>query len=94
MPHQGDPHGAAFWLDFLAVKSGNPGWIISMMEESSSWEPASLFKGYPGMAYGLALARRAQETVDKSSVSCGQWHRDLRMSRPWSELTATGPLKK
>jgi hypothetical protein len=39
-----------------------------MMDESSSWEPASLFKGYPGMAYALALARRAQETADKSSV--------------------------
>ncbi|KAL7422905.1 hypothetical protein Q5752_002202 [Cryptotrichosporon argae] len=54
---EGDPHGAAFWLDFLAVKSGNGSWLLAMLEQDHPG--VSVWKGYPGMAYARALALRA-----------------------------------
>ncbi|ORX41043.1 transcriptional repressor TCF25-domain-containing protein [Kockovaella imperatae] len=61
----GDPHGASFWLDFLAVKSGNGEWLIQMLEQASVSTAAAAFHGYPGMAYAQALALRADETAKK-----------------------------
>lgn len=61
----GDPHGAAFWLDFLAVKSNNGEWLISMLEQASSSTAAMVWHGYPGMAYAQALALRADEDAKK-----------------------------
>lgn len=61
---QGDPHGAAFWLDFLAVKSGNSAWLLSMFEQDE--QAAVAFDGYPGMAYAKALALRTREIQTKS----------------------------
>lgn len=66
---QNDPHGAAFWLDFLAIKSGNHAWILSLFEEQSEQMPAAVFQGYPGMAFAYALACRAREDGQKSKVS-------------------------
>lgn len=61
----GDPHGAALWLDFLAVKSNNGEWLISMLEQASSHQAAMAWHGYPGMAYAQALALRADENAKK-----------------------------
>jgi hypothetical protein len=58
----------ALWLDFLAIKSGNGSWIMSMMEERTGWHAASMFTAYPGMAYALALAQRAKEK-EETAVS-------------------------
>lgn len=70
---QGDPHGAAFWLDFLAIKSGNYAWIISMFEEHSEQFPVAVFQGYPGMAFAYALACRAREDAEKDKVRYVVW---------------------
>ena len=64
---QGDPHGAVFWLDFLAVKSGNGDWLRSMASMRDT--PVSAWTAYPGMAYALALAVRAQEERVRVKVS-------------------------
>lgn len=69
LTHQNDPHGAAFWLDFLAIKSGNHAWLLSMFEEQGEQFPAAVFQGYPGMAFAYALACRAREDAEKSKVS-------------------------
>lgn len=66
---QNDPHGSAFWLDFLAIKSGNHAWILSMFEEQSGQMPAAVFQGYPGMAFAYALACRVREDSQKTKVS-------------------------
>lgn len=60
----GDPHGAALWLDFLAVKSNNSAWLLSMFEQEE--QAAVSFDGLPGMAYAKALALRQQEVVTKN----------------------------
>lgn len=60
-----DPHGAAFWLDFLAVKSNNGEWLISMLEQASTSPAAMAWHAYPGMAYAQALALRADEVSKK-----------------------------
>jgi hypothetical protein len=66
---QGDPHGAAFWLDFLAVKSGNGQWLLSTLEQGvHSNSAAASLSAFPGMAYAGALAVRAREKEDKSTV--------------------------
>ncbi|EIW69934.1 hypothetical protein TREMEDRAFT_38605 [Tremella mesenterica DSM 1558] len=61
----GDPHGAAFWLDFLAIKSGNREWLFSMSERTDI-AAARNFQAYPGMAYAKALALREQENMSKN----------------------------
>lgn len=61
----GDPHGAALWLDFLAVKSNNGEWLISILEQASTNQAAMAWHGYPGMAYAQALALRADENAKK-----------------------------
>lgn len=66
---QGDPHGAALWLDFLAVKSGNSTWLLSMFEQDE--QAAVAFDGFPGMAYAKALALRSQEIASKSKDHSG-----------------------
>jgi hypothetical protein len=58
---EGDPHGAAFWLDFLAVKSGNGAWLLSMLDQRENSRAAALWHGYPGMAYARALALHAED---------------------------------
>lgn len=65
-----DPHGAAFWLDFLAVKSGNYEWILDAREKHADQIPMAAFEAYPGMAYAYALACRAREDAEKVKVSC------------------------
>jgi hypothetical protein len=67
---QNDPHGAAFWLDFLAIKSGNYQWILDVFEKYAEQFPVAVFQGYPGMAYAYALACRAREDAEKDEVSC------------------------
>jgi len=66
---QGDPHGAAFWLDFLAIKSNNGAWLLSILEHSYTMPAIAALPAYPGMAYSQALALRAQEDAEKSKVS-------------------------
>ncbi|WWD20668.1 hypothetical protein CI109_105144 [Kwoniella shandongensis] len=63
---EGDPHGAAFWLDFLAVKSGNGAWLLSMLEQGDTNSAAASWFAYPGMAYAKALAIRAEEERSKN----------------------------
>lgn len=63
---EGDPHGAVFWLDFLAVKSGNGAWLLSMLEQGDTSPAAASWYAYPGMAYAKALALRADEESRKS----------------------------
>ena len=60
----GDPHGAAFWLDFLAIKSNNGQWLLSMFEQED--QAAVAFDGLPGMAFAKALALRQKENAAKS----------------------------
>ena len=60
-----DPHGAAFWLDFLAVKSGNGEWLIQMLEQAEHTPAAAAWHGYPGMHFSQALALRADEKAKK-----------------------------
>lgn len=62
---EGDPHGAALWLDFLAVKSGNGDWLLEMLDMRESSRAAALWHGYPGMGYNRALALRADEDSAK-----------------------------
>lgn len=66
---EGDPHGAAFWLDFLAVKSGNGAWLLSMLDMRESNRAAALWHGYPGMAYSRALALRAEDDAEEKSTA-------------------------
>ncbi|ORY20750.1 transcriptional repressor TCF25-domain-containing protein [Naematelia encephala] len=61
-----DPHGAAFWLDFLAIKSNNGSWILEMLELSGESPAAEALTAYPGMAFAKALALRADEDNSKS----------------------------
>ncbi|WVN89752.1 uncharacterized protein L203_104982 [Cryptococcus depauperatus CBS 7841] len=61
-----DPHGASFWLDFLAIKSGNASWLLSMLEQGDTNPAAASWFAYPGMAYAKALALRAEEERTKS----------------------------
>lgn len=61
---EGDPHGAALWLDFLAVKSGNGTWLLDMLEQREA-RATALWHGYPGMGWNRALALRQKETVEK-----------------------------
>ena len=58
----------AFWLDFLAIKSNNGSWLLSMLEQSGSMPAAADFLAYPGMAFGRALALRAQEGAEQIKV--------------------------
>jgi hypothetical protein len=60
--HQGDPHGALLWLDFLAIKSGNLDWI---QEIGSSFDVDHL----PGINLNRALARRMQEKNEDHASS-------------------------
>ena len=96
---ENDPHGAAFWLDFLAVKSGNHQWILDAFEKHAEQFPVAVFQGYPGMGYAYALACRAREDAEKDNVSAGvpgshQSRRQLpsRLYLHTGELTdRTGP---
>ncbi|OCF54767.1 cytoplasmic protein [Kwoniella mangroviensis CBS 10435] len=63
---EGDPHGAVFWLDFLAVKSNNGPWLLSMLEQGDTSPAAASWYAYPGMAYAKALALRQEEESKKS----------------------------
>ncbi|WWD08346.1 hypothetical protein V865_006458 [Kwoniella europaea PYCC6329] len=63
---EGDPHGAVFWLDFLAVKSNNGLWLLSMLEQGDTSPAAASWYAYPGMAYAKALALRQEEENKKS----------------------------
>ncbi|WVR08578.1 hypothetical protein IAU60_005633 [Kwoniella sp. DSM 27419] len=63
---ENDPHGAVFWLDFLAVKSGNGAWLLEMLEQGDTSSAAASWLAYPGMAYAKALALRAEEEIQKS----------------------------
>ncbi|OWZ80850.1 cytoplasmic protein [Cryptococcus neoformans Bt85] len=63
---EGDHHGAAFWLDFLAIKSGNSSWLLSMINQGDSQPAAASWFAYPGMAYAKALALRMEEEKSKS----------------------------
>ncbi|OCF31778.1 cytoplasmic protein [Kwoniella heveanensis BCC8398] len=63
---ENDPHGAVFWLDFLAVKSGNGSWLLSMLEQGDTSPAAASWFAYPGMAYAKALALRAEEESTKN----------------------------
>jgi hypothetical protein len=65
---EGDPHGAALWLDFLAVKSGNGAWLLSMLDQRENNRAAALWHGYPGMAYSRALALR-EDDEEKATVA-------------------------
>ena len=65
---QDDPHGAALWLDFLAIKTGNGEFLISMLESAQYSPAAERFHAYPGMAYAQALALRADENAKKHGV--------------------------
>ncbi|KAL1410047.1 hypothetical protein Q8F55_004049 [Vanrija albida] len=62
---EGDPHGAALWLDFLAVKANQGQWLVSMLEMRETSRAVALWHGYPGMAYARALALRAEEDAAK-----------------------------
>lgn len=62
---EGDPHGAALWLDFLAVKSGNGQWLLDMLAQRETSRAAALWHGYPGMGWNRALALRQKETAEK-----------------------------
>ncbi|CAD6590415.1 MAG: hypothetical protein TREMPRED_005726, partial [Tremellales sp. Tagirdzhanova-0007] len=62
----GDPHGASFWLDFLAIKSNNGPWLLTILEQRETMPAAAALHAYPGIAYAKALALRAQEDVEKS----------------------------
>lgn len=79
---QNDPHGAAFWLDFLAIKSGNHAWVLSMFEDHSEQYPVAVFQGYPGMAFAYALACRAREDAEKDRVR----HLSLYSTKLFGEL--------
>lgn len=68
MDPEGDPHGSAFWLDFLAIKSGNGPWLLSMLEQRETTRAVALWFGYPGMAYAKALALRADEDARKDKA--------------------------
>ncbi|WVW80890.1 hypothetical protein I302_102881 [Kwoniella bestiolae CBS 10118] len=63
---EGDPHGSVFWLDFLAVKSNNGPWLLSMLEQGDTSPAAASWFAYPGMAYAKALALRQEEESKKS----------------------------
>ncbi|TYJ53218.1 hypothetical protein B9479_006141 [Cryptococcus floricola] len=63
---EGDPHGAAFWLDFLAIKSGNAAWLTSMIDQGDHHPAAASWYAYPGMAFAKALALRVEEDKAKS----------------------------
>ncbi|WVQ85913.1 hypothetical protein IAT38_008081 [Cryptococcus sp. DSM 104549] len=63
---ENDPHGAAFWLDFLAIKSNNGAWLLSMLEQANTSPAAAYLMAYPGWAYAKALALRADEEKRKS----------------------------
>ncbi|WWC92247.1 uncharacterized protein L201_007201 [Kwoniella dendrophila CBS 6074] len=63
---EGDPHGAAFWLDFLAIKSNNGPWLLSVLEQGETSPAAATWYAYPGMAYAKALAYRQEEESKKS----------------------------
>ncbi|WRT70652.1 uncharacterized protein IL334_007650 [Kwoniella shivajii] len=63
---EGDPHGAVFWLDFLAIKSNNGSWLLSMLEQGDTSPAAANWFAYPGMAYAKALALRQEEESKKS----------------------------
>lgn len=58
---EGDPHGSALWLDFLAVKANQGSWLLSMLEMRETSRAAALWHGYPGMAWAKALALRQEE---------------------------------
>lgn len=62
---EGDPHAIALWLDFLAVKAGQGQWLLQMLEMRDNSRAAALWHGYPGMAYGRALALRQEEDSRK-----------------------------
>ncbi|KAE8541405.1 hypothetical protein D1P53_002764 [Cryptococcus gattii VGV] len=63
---EGDHHGAAFWLDFLAIKSGNSSWLLTMIDQGDSQPAAASWVAYPGMAYAKALAFRMEEEKSKN----------------------------
>ncbi|XAO22280.1 hypothetical protein I312_101049 [Cryptococcus bacillisporus CA1280] len=63
---EGDHHGAAFWLDFLAIKSGNSSWLLSMIDQGDNQPAAASWLAYPGMAYAKALALRMEEDKNKN----------------------------
>lgn len=58
---EGDPHGAALWLDFLAVKANQGSWLLQMLEMRETSRAAALWYGYPGMGWARALALRQEE---------------------------------
>ncbi|KLT44840.1 DUF654-domain-containing protein [Cutaneotrichosporon oleaginosum] len=62
---EGDPHCAALWLDFLAVKAKQGSWLLQMLEQRETSRAAALWHGYPGMAWARALALRQEEDARK-----------------------------
>ncbi|GMK54602.1 hypothetical protein CspeluHIS016_0111880 [Cutaneotrichosporon spelunceum] len=62
---EGDPHGAALWLDFLAVKANQGSWLLQMLEMRETSRAAALWHGYPGMGWARALALRQEEDSRK-----------------------------
>ncbi|BEI81465.1 hypothetical protein CcaverHIS002_0206250 [Cutaneotrichosporon cavernicola] len=62
---EGDPHCAALWLDFLAVKANQGSWLLQMLEMRETSRAAALWHGYPGMGWARALALRQEEDSRK-----------------------------
>lgn len=64
---EGDPHGAALWLDFLAVKANQGSWLLQMLEMRETSRAVALWHGYPGMGWARALALRQEEDARKDT---------------------------
>lgn len=92
------PQGALLWLDFLAVKSGNSAWLLSLL---STWDAAITELGWkeasagererialwalPGLGWAKALALRAEENArkDKEHEASNKALREAVLTFPW-----------
>jgi hypothetical protein len=58
-----------FWLDFLAIKSGNGAWLLQITDSKLSIPASAALSALPGITYSKALAMRIEEEGSKSEVS-------------------------
>lgn len=81
-----DPHGAAFHLDFVAIKSGMHEWLLDMYDvfedrlakNGGQLQNRLIPSLLPGWAYARALALRISEEARKEEVG-GSCFRFVRL---------------
>ncbi|BGP54746.1 hypothetical protein JCM8202v2_002333 [Rhodotorula sphaerocarpa] len=60
-----DPLGMLCWLDVLAPKAGQNDWLLRLVPALEKAYPEMCIRGYPGLAFGRALALRNLEQEKK-----------------------------